>query len=124
MPGIVSKPHKTPQFGVIWEFATHRYEDVIERLPLFLEEVYNRQWLRSSIGYLPPIEFEATVLNMKPVDFPESNPKFLIRSGDLAGFAEGLLDDGFIIVLHVLTIPSGFVCGVPQKFSRRLWLPS
>ena len=29
-------------------------EDVIESLPFFLEEVYNRKRLHSSIGYVPP----------------------------------------------------------------------
>jgi putative transposase len=49
------------------------YEDVIERLPFFLEEVYNRKRLHSSIGYLPPTEFEAAISNMKPADRPVLN---------------------------------------------------
>jgi putative transposase len=32
---------------------------VIERLPHFLEEIYNRKRLHSSLGYLPPEEYEA-----------------------------------------------------------------
>ena len=39
------------------------YQDVIERLPFFLEEVYNRKRLHSSIGYVPPTEFEAAPLS-------------------------------------------------------------
>ncbi len=55
----------------LWNYET--YEDVIERLPFFLEEVYNRKRLHSSIGYVPPVEFEAAVLNMKPADRPVLN---------------------------------------------------
>jgi putative transposase len=55
----------------LWNYET--YEDVIERLPFFLEEVYNRKRLHSSIGYLPPVEFEAAILNMKPADRPVLN---------------------------------------------------
>jgi putative transposase len=55
----------------LWNYET--YEDVVERLPFFLEEVYNRKRLHSSIGYVPPTEFEAAVSNMKPADRPVLN---------------------------------------------------
>lgn len=41
---------------LLWNYET--YEEVIERLPYFIEEVYNKKRLHSSIGYLPPEEFE------------------------------------------------------------------
>ena len=44
------------------EIYLHDYatlQDVIERLPRFLEEVYNRKRLHSALGYLPPEEYEA-----------------------------------------------------------------
>jgi putative transposase len=55
----------------LWNYET--YDDVIERLPFFLEEVYNRRRLHSSIGYRPPTEFEAAVQNLKPADRPVLN---------------------------------------------------
>jgi putative transposase len=41
----------------LWNYET--YEDVIERIPYFIEEVYNKKRLHSSLGYVPPVEFEA-----------------------------------------------------------------
>lgn len=46
------------------------YEDVVNRLPHFIEESYNRKRIHSSIGYLTPEEFE--VRFMKPKPAPET----------------------------------------------------
>lgn len=48
------------------------YEDVVERLPRFIEETYNRKRIHSSIGYLTPEEFEAKTLKDKKSDVPLS----------------------------------------------------
>jgi len=40
----------------LWEYRT--LADVQNRLPTFIEEVYNRKRLHSSLGYRPPVEFE------------------------------------------------------------------
>lgn len=45
----------------MWDYET--YADVIGRLPHFIEEVYNRKRLHSSIGYMPPEEFEYNLMN-------------------------------------------------------------
>jgi len=34
------------------------YSDVIQRIPHFIEEVYNSKRLHSALGYLPPQEYE------------------------------------------------------------------
>jgi len=42
------------------------------RLPFFIEEIHNLKRLLSSIGYVP-IEFEESVLKLKPADWPVLN---------------------------------------------------
>jgi len=44
----------------LWEYRT--IEDVQERIPYFIEDVYNHKRLHSSLGYRPPCEFEAMVV--------------------------------------------------------------
>jgi putative transposase len=40
----------------LWDYQT--VKDVKERIPYFLEEVYNQKRLHSALGYCPPNEFE------------------------------------------------------------------
>ena len=37
------------------------YDDVSQRIPHFIEEVYNTKRLHSALGYLPPTEYEMTI---------------------------------------------------------------
>ena len=48
----------------LWEYET--FQDVIERIPYFIEEVYNRKRLHSSLGYMPPEEFEHIFIEKNP----------------------------------------------------------
>jgi transposase InsO family protein len=55
----------------LWNYET--YNDVIERLPYFIEEVYNQKRLHSAIGYVPPNEFQRNIIHMKLADRPHLN---------------------------------------------------
>ena len=48
------------------------YDDVIERFPHFIEQVYNKKRLHSALGYLPPEEYEMKIQKPKlPVALPK-----------------------------------------------------
>lgn len=49
---------KTLKHEEIHAFEYKTMEDVVGRLPRFLEEVYNRRRLHSALGYVPPVEYE------------------------------------------------------------------
>lgn len=48
----------------LWEYRT--LEDVQIRLPFFIQQVYNRKRLHSSLGYRPPVEFEEMFSTQNP----------------------------------------------------------
>lgn len=49
---------KTLKHEEILAYDYSTIEDVVQRLPRFLEEVYNCRRLHSSLGYMPPHEYE------------------------------------------------------------------
>lgn len=61
---LVESFFKTLKHEEVLAFDYETVEDVVERLPHFLEEVYNRRRLHSALGYMPPEEFET--LNRTP----------------------------------------------------------
>ena len=42
----------------VYMFSYETYNEVTGRIPYFIEEVYNKKRLHSSLGYMPPEEFE------------------------------------------------------------------
>jgi putative transposase len=45
----------------LWEYRT--LDDVLGRLPYFIEQVYNQKRLHASLDYVPPVEYEAMLIN-------------------------------------------------------------
>jgi putative transposase len=48
----------------LWEYQ--KMEDVQRRLPFFIDDVYNQKRLHASLGYRPPVEYEAMLVPETP----------------------------------------------------------
>jgi len=55
---------RTLKVEEVYMFEYDTYREVVKRIPYFIEEVYNRKRLHSSLGYMPPEEFE-NIINKK-----------------------------------------------------------
>ena len=64
---------KTLKYDEIYMREYETYLDVVENLPRFIDEVYNKMRLHSSLNYLPPEEFENKFAEELPVNRPTFN---------------------------------------------------
>jgi transposase InsO family protein len=62
---------KTLKYDEIYMREYETYLDVVENLPHFIEEVYNKKRLHSSLNYLTPEEFETKVTTEVNVNRPQ-----------------------------------------------------
>jgi putative transposase len=62
---------KTLKYDEVYMFEYKTYLDVIEKLPRFIEEVYNKKRLHSSLDYVSPEEYEIEYQNEKQGNRPK-----------------------------------------------------
>ena len=58
---IIESFFRTLKVEEVYMFSYETYRDVIKRIPYFIEEVYNKKRLHSSLGYMSPEEFESKI---------------------------------------------------------------
>ena len=62
---------KTLKYNEIYLKNYDTFTDVLRHLPYFIEEVYNKKRLHSSLGCLTPHEFEVKLKNKEKIKSPK-----------------------------------------------------
>lgn len=63
---------KTLKYDEIYMFDYRTFVDVVEHVPKFIEEVYNKKRLHSALDYVPPEEFEKTFAKKKKGEYQQT----------------------------------------------------
>jgi len=61
---------KTLKYEEVYLCDYETMADVIERLPYFIEDVYNEKRLHSALGYFSPNDFEEQLLSQRNTELP------------------------------------------------------
>jgi putative transposase len=56
---------KTLKMEEVYLYEYENIDEVYSRIGEFIEEVYNQKRLHSSLGYVPPAEFEQSLFRLK-----------------------------------------------------------
>ena len=78
---------KTYKYEEVYLSEYVTFNDVAKNTPRFIEDVYNRKRLHSSIGYMPPNEFEEVWLEKQTQEnIQENKTRFLRKLAILQNF--------------------------------------